>query len=416
MVLDTYRIPQVMKYKLYLIGMLINSTPMAKEFMGTLFDNSCGHDFGMQKKVIKKDGVEKEIEYPREMWGNDVVTRGKRVDQFEEYLSAREEYSDAKSEMIVNIEPNNPNHVISYLRKAWYMGMPLMCHTYMIFPDPVTHEKLIDMDLWHGHVDKDGNRTTEEGELFAHDEKLAKKLSASVDMIKTLNSNNRLMSQAMIPEFCGTTVNTLLEFADVIRSNLGLPASTRAFFTGNGIHIYTKYDKKKIREWTGAGQQRSHRQMLVCDSVMRERSFVRTVGSMNLKTHMQLSFPLYGWDSIEEAFAMANPCFFGLRTSNRRIVRKLNKFDTTDEIKTEAYLSDIIENYRRCCVPSSSKNREYLKLYIQNNMPELATVAEGTKVYGTAVDRRVRWKCMRMAQEQYTLGYGVIKDIIGGRI
>jgi hypothetical protein len=155
---------------------------------------------------------------------------------------------------------------------------------------------------------------------------------------------------------------------------------------------------------------------LICSS-NKERGFVRMVGSTNMKAHMQMSFPLFGWDSTEEAFGMANPCFFALSPS-KMIERTYQKFDGSGQRTSTAKLSDIIENYRRCCVPSSSKNEDYLRYRLENEDPELLekTERESTAVFGANLDRRYRWETIRMAQGQYTMDYGVIKDIIGGRI
>ena len=205
-------------------------------------------------------------------------------------------------------------------------------------------------------------------------------------------------------------VSNLLEMADTMISNLGLPKDTKSFFTGNGMHLYVKHDKEKLDEWKDREHQ--FKTPLICGS-NRQRGFVRTVGSTNMKSHMQLSFPLYGWDDIEEAFSMANPCFFALNPS-RIITRTYQRFDMSDRKTTSSKLSDIIENYRRTCTPTSSKNEEYLTYRLKNENPELLErINSGQEtLFGETMDRKFRWETIRRAQGQFTLDYSTIKEMI----
>lgn len=387
------KIPQIMKYKLYLISMMINSNSEVRQMVDQIFDHSCGHDFGSREKK-GKDGTAYTI--TNEMWGNDIVTRGKRVDQrFEQYIGDREEFADDTVLEGTQIDKDNPSVPYSYLRKLWDMPFPILGHTYMIHPDPVTNFKLIDVD-------------TEE--MIAHSEAVGKKLKSEIDMIKLTNTANRLLPRMFVKKFADDMTANLLLMSDAIKSNLSLPKDTKFTFSGNGMHFYAKFDQRKVDEW--ADKEHKFARPLVCSS-NKERGFVRMVGSTNMKVHMQMSFPLFGWDSTEEAFAMANPCFFALQPS-KTIERTYQKFDKSGVRTSTAKLSDVIENYRKCCVPSSSKNEDYMRYRLKNEDPELfqKTEQEATAVFGANLDRRYRWETIRMAQEQFTLDYSTIKEMI----
>lgn len=401
------KIPQVMKYKLYLISMMINGSEQGRSFMDELFLNSCDYDFGTRTKKTATGDL-----YPikMKMWGNDIVTRGKRVDQrFERFVTEREDYEGAETIDGVMIDKDNPAVPFSYLRKIWDMAYPIVTHTYQIFPDPVTNYKLVDADFSHTAT-VDGKQVKEHGEMHNHDPKLADKIEAQIDLIKTMNTANRLIPKSQLDKFTGDMVSNLLVMADAMKSNLGLPKDTKAFFTGNGLHIYVKHDKDKLDEWKD--REHKFKTPLICGS-NRQRGFVRTVGSTNMKSHMQLSFPLYGWENIEEAFSMANPCFFAIN-SGRIITRTYQRFDMSDRKTSSSKLGDIIENYRRTCTPTSSKNEEYLQYRLKNDNPELLKRIESGQetLFGDAVTKTYRWETIRRAQGQFTLDYNTIREMI----
>ena len=401
------KIPQIMKYKMYLISMMINGNPEAHAMTDGIFHNACDADFGTREKTAKNGD---RFTIRNEMWGNDIVTRGKRVDsRFEQYIDAREELPETNIVTGLEIDGNNPAVPYSYMRKIWDMAYPIIGHTYMIYPDPWTGHKLIDMDFTHTET-KNGKAETKHGEMFNHDAKLADKITSAIELVKTMNTANRLMPKASVGNFTSTLVANLNTMSDTVKSNLGLPKGTRTFFTGNGMHIYAPFDQKKIDEWTD--KRNGYKTPLICGS-NRQRGFVRMVGSTNLKSHMQFSFPLFGWDDIADAFSMANPCFFALSPS-RTVERTYGRFDGTGTRTTTAKLSDIIENYRKCCVPSSSKNEDYLKYRLKNENPKLLAMleAENATVFGATLDRTYRWETIRKSQGQFTMDYDMIRSLI----
>lgn len=396
--------PQVMRSKLTAITMLLNTTPMVRDFIDTLFENSYRADFGTRTKVFD----DREYQIQNTMWGNQVISSGKRLDaRVERIIEARSELDGLEPVQGTVIEKNNPKNITYYEKRAWDLDYPLVETGYQQFPDPVTGEKLIDIDLWGT---RDGKRV--EGNLFTHDEALAKKLDAKMELIKTHNLGNKLVPKMQVAQIAEETIGIARELSDIVLANIGLPKKTRTFFSGGGIHIIMPYNDEKIKKLK--------KDDMVCNSNS-FRGWIRLPGATNLSKHMQCSFPLFGWDKfgvpIEKAYALANPCFFILPTG-ARISRKFNDFLTGQPKETSIELKHVLYKYHRSTVPSSSLTEEYTKGYLKTFHPELYVkeLELNENVFGRGLDKGLRWKIIRKIQAQQSLSYNELANLAGVRI
>lgn len=389
-------IPSVTMDKLYLIRMMINEHKTCREWMDEVFKNSAYHDFGLYKSP---SGHER----PARMWGNQTIRRGKRVEGYYERVLmeiALDETVDEGKLAYVDgmvIQPENPNNVPTYEVRGWHRKYPWIGMTYMQYPDPATGRKIIDIDS---------------EELLNHDAVLGEKFMNTKKFIAEFFMMNKLVPRQKIPDF----LQIVLETADVVKSNLGLPQSTPAFYSGGGIHLYAKYEQEKIDEWTG--RKTGMKAPLVCGSNNYYR-WVRTPGSYNMGKHGQTSFPLFGWDDINSAFAMSNPTFFMLN-STKAISRTFNGFASGDKRQSALQLKTLLrDEYNRACIPSSSRNRQYIEydMKINHNEEYIEACAKvGDSDLKDVLDPLYVYTIMRKVQSQYALPYEQIADICGVKI
>lgn len=387
-------IPSVTMDKLYLIRMMINEHKTCREWMDEVFKNSAYHDFGIYKSPR---GTEK----PARMWGNQTIKRGKRVDAFYERMLSEIALDETDSSNIqyvdgMVIQPENPDNVPTYEVRGWHRKFPWVGMTYMQYPDPKTGKKIIDIDS---------------EELLNHDAKLGEKFMNTKKFIAEFFMMNKLVPRAKIPDF----LEIILEMSDVVKSNLGLPDSTPSFYTGGGIHVYTKFDSDKIAEWTGRATKEKP---LICGSNSYYR-WVRAPGSYNMGRHGQTSFPLFGWDDIGKAFAMSNPTFFMLRSTSE-ISRTFNGFASGDKRASSLKLKVLLrDEYNRACVPSSSRIRQYIEYDMKiNHYDEYieASAKVGDSDMKDVLDPIYVYGLMRKVQSQYALPFEQIADICGVKI
>jgi len=379
--------------KLYLIRMMLNEHKTCREWMDEVFRNSAYHDFGMFKSP---SGHER----PARMWGNQTIKRGKRVDGYYERLlmeiALEENTVDGKIPYVdgMIIQPENPNNVPTYEVRGWHRKYPWIGMTYMQYPDPVTGKKIIDVDA---------------EELLNHDAKVGERFGNMKAFISEFFMMNKLVPRQKIPDF----LQIILEMSDIVKSNLGLPDSTPSFFSGGGIHIYTKYDQAKVDEWTG--RKSGMKAPLVCRSNSTYR-WVRTPGSYNMGKHGQTSFPLYGWEDIGKAFAMSNPTFFML-SSSAEISRTFNSFSNGDKRSSSLKLKTLLrDEYNRSCVPSSSRIHQYIEYDMRiNHYDEYvdACAKVGDSDLKDVLDPVYVYQMMRKVQSQYALPFGQIAEICG---
>ncbi len=380
--------------KLYLIRMMLNEHRTCREWMDEVFRNSAYHDFGIFKAP---NGHER----PARMWGNQTIRRGKRVDGYYEKVLMEVALDDtmeggklAYTDGMI-IQPENPQNVPTYEVRGWHRKYPWVGLTYMQYPDPVTGKKIIDVDA---------------EELLNHDAKMGERFVNMKALISEFFLMNKLVPRQKIPDF----LETILEMSDIVKSNLGLPSSTESFFSGGGIHVYAKYDQEKVDEWTG--RDTGMKAPLVCGSNNRYR-WVRAPGSYNMGKHGQTSFPLYGWDDIGQAFAMSNPTFFMLRSTSG-VSRTFSSFSNGDKRSSELKLKVLLrDEYNRACVPSSSRNRQYIEYDMKINhydeyVEVCAKLGEDDDLK-EELDPMYVYGLMRKVQSQYALPYEQIADICG---
>jgi len=382
--------------------MLINSNKDAKKFMDEIFFNSIDHDFGSKE------------DYRYAMWGHWVVLSGKRPEhRIERKLEANLEgiaedkfqlklgtivdpkgevsYKSAES-LLSTVEYGLERTVKRYIYRLWDKNLPQFGHTFMTYPDPVTNKKLVD-------IDKD--------ELRIHNPQLAQKFEVYLNNIMYYNKKNEIVPNPK--KFTEDFLAVILDLSDTIKSNLNLSSSTNSFFTGNGIHVYMDFKEERISDLKD--------NKLVCTS-NNYKQMMRIL-SMNLKYHMQIHFPLQGWDDMFEAFRHSNPAFYKIKTSER-IEREFNDFITDTTKTTQPLLENVLKKYHRSCIPSSSVNREYLLTHLNFKAPDIKEKAiseaeEYASDYVAGfVEPKIRYEVMRKVQGQYTLSEEQIYRIARG--
>lgn len=397
--------PQVIRQKMTFITMFLNSTPMVSEFIDTLFDNSYAYDFGTRTKKMP-DGNTYEID--QKMWGNQIISSGKRIDaRVEKMVGIREEFQGCEPTEGVMIDKDNPKNITYYEKRAWDLDYPLIESSYQQYPDPVTNEKMIDVDL-HGIKDK----RKVKGNLFTHNPQSAKKLEEKMELVKLHNSSNRLIPTASVAKTAESMTAIFQELSDSVKSNLGLKKSDRTYFSGGGLHVVMNWDKEKMHELKKSD--------LVCGSNS-YRGWIRLPGATNYAMHMQCSFPLFGWNKvgipIDKAYAMSNPCFFMLRTGNR-IQRVYDDFLTGQGKTTEITLQDFLYKFHRATVPSSSLVEQYTTGYLKAFHPDLymQEIGRNDAVFGRGLDKKLRWQIIRKIQKQHTLPLDEMKRLCGVKL
>lgn len=393
--------PQVLRQKMTFITMFLNSTQMVSEYIDTLFNNACGHDFGNRTKIFNG----KEYEIRNTMWGNQIISSGKRLDmRVSNMVDMREEYQGCEPVEGAIINSENPQNITYYEKRAWDLEFPLIESSYQQYPDPLTNEKMFDIDLYSI---KDGKKV--EGNLFKHNPNISAKLRDKMTLIKLYNSTNKLVPKSAVAKTAEECVCIFQELSDSVKSNLNLKKSAKTFFSGGGLHVVMDWDADRAKELKKAD--------MICGSNS-YRGWIRLPGATNYAMHMQCSFPLFGWDKfgipIEKAYVLANPCFFILPTGNR-IQRTYKDFLTGATKTTEITLRDLLYKYHRATVPSSSLVEEYTKGYLKTFHPDkyIEAIGRNDVVFGRGLDSMFRWEIIRKIQRQHTLSLDEIQRVCG---